>query len=140
MKEKPTATLNTPAGAGTPPPTHKPNGLVAVPSPIPHPTVQERVTRGKVARATVPRESHAGWDPGPDRPDPIALLEAQAATRVPELVPIRYGRMVTSPLAFYRGAAAIMAADLAQMPHSGLRVQLCGDAHLANFGGFASPE
>ena len=76
----------------------------------------------------------------PNRPDPIALLEAQAASRVPELVPIRHGRMAASPFAFFRGAAAVMAADLAGSPSSGIRVQLCGDAHLSNFGGFASPE
>jgi uncharacterized protein (DUF2252 family) len=84
--------------------------------------------------------SHAAWDPPSDRPDPVSLLEAQARTRVPELVPIRYGRMLASPFAFYRGAAAIMAADLAHTPWCGLRAQLCGDAHLANFGLFASPE
>ena len=83
---------------------------------------------------------HAAWDPPANRPDPVDLLEAQAATRIPELVPIRYGRMLASPFAFYRGAAAIMASDLASMPNTGLQVQLCGDAHLANFGGFASPE
>jgi uncharacterized protein (DUF2252 family) len=105
-----------------------------------HLTVSERVTRGKVARAAVPRSSHAVFDPGPDRPDPVALLERQAQTRVPELVPIRYGRMLVSPFTFYRGAAAIMAADLAATPNSGLGVQCCGDAHLSNFGVFASPE
>ena len=87
-----------------------------------------------------PRSSHGALEPAPDRPDPVALLEAQAATRVPELVPIRYGRMSASPFAFFRGAAAVMAADLAGSPVSGIRVQLCGDAHLSNFGGFASPE
>ena len=76
----------------------------------------------------------------PDRRDPIALLEEQAVERVPELVPIRYGRMSASPFAFYRGAAYVMASDLARTPRTGIRVQLCGDAHLANFGGFASPE
>ena len=88
-----------------------------------------------------PRESST--QPGirqADRPDPLDLLEAQAATRLPELVPIRYGRMLASPFAFYRGAAVIMASDLATLPNTGLYVQLCGDAHLANFGGFASPE
>jgi uncharacterized protein (DUF2252 family) len=105
-----------------------------------HPTVQERAARGKDARDRAPRESHATWKPAADRPDPVALLEAQAATRVPELVPIRYGRMLASPFAFYRGAAAIMARDLAATSQSGIHVQLCGDAHLANFGGFASPE
>ena len=84
------------------------------------------------------RASHGEWAPASDRPDPLALLEAQETTRVPELVPIRHGRMAASPFAFYRGAANVLAADLAAVPHSGLRVQLCGDAHLANFGGFAS--
>jgi uncharacterized protein (DUF2252 family) len=105
-----------------------------------HLTVSERVTRGKVARAAVPRSSHGAFEPGADRPDPVALLERQATTRVPELVPIRYGRMLVSPFTFYRGAAAIMAADLAGSPNSGLGVQCCGDAHLSNFGVFASPE
>ncbi|HET6870643.1 MAG TPA: DUF2252 domain-containing protein [Solirubrobacteraceae bacterium] len=107
---------------------------------VAHLTVSERVTRGKIARAAVPRASHGGFDPGSDRPDPVALLERQAVTRVPELVPIRYGRMLVSPFTFYRGAAAIMAADLAGTPNSGLGVQCCGDAHLSNFGVFASPE
>jgi uncharacterized protein (DUF2252 family) len=88
----------------------------------------------------VPRSSHSEWIAPADRADPVDLLEAQAASRVPELVPIRYGRMAASPFAFYRGAAAIMAADLVDSPQSGIRVQLCGDAHVANFGGFASPE
>jgi uncharacterized protein (DUF2252 family) len=92
------------------------------------------------ARARAPRSSHADWDPARDRPDPTAILEAQARARVPELVPIRYGRMAASPFAFYRGAAAIMASDLADTPTSGIDVQLCGDAHLGNFGGFASPD
>ncbi|HJS95135.1 MAG TPA: DUF2252 domain-containing protein [Solirubrobacteraceae bacterium] len=105
-----------------------------------HLSVSERVTRGKIARAAVPRSSHGAFEPATDRPDPVALLERQAVTRVPELVPIRYGRMLVSPFTFYRGAAAIMAADLAQTPNSGLGVQCCGDAHLSNFGVFASPE
>jgi uncharacterized protein (DUF2252 family) len=88
----------------------------------------------------VPRSSHAECVAPRDRRDPIEILERQARSRVPELVPIRYGRMAASPFAFYRGAAAIMAADLADSPQSGIRVQCCGDAHLANFGGFASPE
>jgi len=102
--------------------------------------VAVRRTAGRDARRQAPRSSHGAWEPAADRPDPIALLEAQAASRVPELVPIRYGRMSASPFAFFRGAAAIMAADLAPTPTSGIRVQLCGDAHLSNFGGFASPE
>ena len=105
-----------------------------------HLTVAERVERGKLARATVPRSRHAVFDPPADRSDPIDLLEAQAETRVPDLVPIRYGRMLVSPFTFYRGAAKIMAEDLASTPNSGLTVQCCGDAHLSNFGVFASPE
>jgi uncharacterized protein (DUF2252 family) len=107
---------------------------------VQHLSVAERVARGKAARAAVPRSSHAAFEPSPDRADPIALLERQAKTRVPELVPIRYGRMLVSPFAFYRGAAMIMAGDLATTPRSGLNVQCCGDAHLSNFGLFASPE
>jgi uncharacterized protein (DUF2252 family) len=109
-------------------------------SAAPHLTVDERVARGKAARGEVPRSSHAQFEPGPDRPDPIGLLESQAATRVPELVPIRYGRMLVSPFTFFRGAAKIMAGDLSTTPNSGLHVQCCGDAHLSNFGVFASPE
>jgi uncharacterized protein (DUF2252 family) len=100
----------------------------------------DRAARGKDARADVPRASHAAFDPGPDRPDPISLLEQQAESRVPELVPIRYGRMAASPFAYFRGAALPMASDLASTPVSGLTVQACGDAHLSNFGVFASPE
>jgi uncharacterized protein (DUF2252 family) len=100
----------------------------------------ERAASGKSCRSKVPRESHAVWEPRPDRRSPIALLEDQAAERVPELLPVRYGRMSASPFAFYRGAAYVMASDLAGTPRTGIRVQLCGDAHLANFGGFASPE
>jgi uncharacterized protein (DUF2252 family) len=107
---------------------------------VPHLTVAERVARGKAARAEVPRSSHAVFEPVAHRPDPIELLERQAQTRVPELVPIRYGRMLVSPFTFYRGAALIMASDLAATPRSGLTVQCCGDAHLSNFGVFASPE
>lgn len=104
-----------------------------------HPTVTERVSLGRTTRAEVPRSSHATFDPG-SRTDPIELLERQAATRLPDLVPIRYGRMLVSPFAFYRGAALIMASDLATTPNSALTVQCCGDAHLSNFGVFASPE
>ncbi len=107
---------------------------------VQHLTVAERVTRGKNARADVPRSNHAVFEPASDRPDPVALLQAQAESRVPELVPIRYGRMLVSPFTFYRGAARIMATDLATTPRSGLNVQCCGDAHLSNFGVFASPE
>ncbi len=107
---------------------------------VEHLTAAERVARGKAARAEVPRSSHAVFEPAAHRADPIELLERQAQTRVPELVPIRYGRMLVSPLTFYRGAALIMASDLAATPRSGLTVQCCGDAHLSNFGVFASPE
>jgi uncharacterized protein (DUF2252 family) len=107
---------------------------------VPHLTPLEHVARGKAARADVPRSSHAVFEPSASRPDPVALLEQQATSRVPELVPIRYGRMLTSAFAFYRGAAMIMAEDLSSTPRSGLLAQLCGDAHLSNFGLFASPE
>ena len=107
---------------------------------VPHLSVAERVARGKAARAEVPRSSHAVFEPSPERADPVKLLEDQAKTRVPELVPIRYGRMLVSPFTFYRGAAMIMAHDLGPTPRSGLTVQCCGDAHLSNFGVFASPE
>jgi uncharacterized protein (DUF2252 family) len=107
---------------------------------VEHFTVAERLARGKAARAEVPRSSHAGWEPPPHRPDPVELLEEQGQTRVPELVPIRYGRMLVSPFTFYRGAAYLMASDLASGPRTGLHTQLCGDAHLSNFGGFAAPD
>jgi uncharacterized protein (DUF2252 family) len=103
-------------------------------------TAAEVAASGKAARAQAPRPTHAEWHPAPDRRDPVELLEEQAANREPSLVPIRYGRMAASPFAFYRGAAYILASDLAGSPDSGIRVQLCGDAHLSNFGGFASPE
>ena len=104
-----------------------------------HLSVAERVLRGKAARAEVPRAGHAAFTPPPGRADPLEVLESQAKTRVPELVPIRYGRMLVSPFTFYRGAAMIMAGDLADTPRSGLMAQCCGDAHLSNFGVFASP-
>jgi uncharacterized protein (DUF2252 family) len=109
-------------------------------APVRHVSPEERAARGKAARAVVPRSSHTGWKAPADRPDPIGILEAQATSRVTELVPIRYGRMVSSPFAFYRGAAAIMASDLAATPRSGIKVQTCGDAHVSNFGLFGSPE
>jgi uncharacterized protein (DUF2252 family) len=105
-----------------------------------HPSTEEREAHGRAARADVRRRAQGAFEPAPDRPDPVDVLEQQAASRVSELVPIRYGRMLVSPFTFYRGAAAIMAADLAASPNSGLRAQLCGDAHLSNFGGFASPD
>jgi uncharacterized protein (DUF2252 family) len=100
----------------------------------------DRAARGKAARAAVPRESHAGFEPGPHRPDPVSLLEQQAQSRVQELIPIRYGRMLASAFSYFRGAALPMTADLAATPRTGLLVQACGDAHLSNFGLFASPE
>jgi len=103
-------------------------------------TVAARLEEGEAARARTPFSGVAGWRPSKDRPDPVALLEEQATTRMPELVPVRYGRMMASPLAFFRGAALPMAADLATIPVSGIQTQLCGDAHLSNFGMFASPE
>jgi uncharacterized protein (DUF2252 family) len=105
-----------------------------------HVSVEERWARGRALRERAPRSSHADWSPGTDRPDPVALLEAQNADRVTWLVPIRRGRMSASPFTFFRGAARIMAADLAATPTTGLDVQACGDAHLANFGLYASPE
>ncbi|WBM80972.1 DUF2252 family protein [Cryobacterium breve] len=107
---------------------------------VEHATVEERKARGKQARQQTPRASHSGWSPAADRPDPVALLEEQNLTRDQDLVPVRHGRMLVSPFTFYRGAARIMAADLKDTPRSGLIVQLCGDAHLSNFGLFASPE
>src|SRR5215207_3995087 len=101
---------------------------------------QKRHERGREARREAPRGSHAAWAPAPDRPDPIDLLEAKARDRIPELMPIRYARMMASPFAFMRGAAIVMAQDLASTPKTGIQAQLCGDAHLLNFGAYASPE
>jgi uncharacterized protein (DUF2252 family) len=113
---------------------------MAVKTRIAHPSVEERRAHGKEARDRMPRSSHSGWVPAADRPDPVGLLQEQNRTREPDLVPVRHGRMLVSPFTFYRGAAKIMAADLAGTPVAGLQVQLCGDAHLSNFGVFASPE
>ena len=107
---------------------------------IKHLSVDERVALGKAARKRTRLSDHAGWSPAADRPDPVALLEEQDATREADLVPVRHGRMMVSPFTFYRGGAKIMAADLKDTPTAGLNVQLCGDAHLSNFGVFASPE
>src|SRR2546430_3784403 len=104
------------------------------------PNVEERQARGRRARDRAPLAAHADWAPAADRPDPIALLEEQNVTREPDLVPVRHGRMMVSPFTFYRGSAKVMAADLKDTPTAGLTVQLCGDAHLSNFGVFASPE
>jgi uncharacterized protein (DUF2252 family) len=103
-------------------------------------SAEDRRAAGRALRATVPRSAHAEWSPPPERPDPFEVLERQATSRVPELAPIRYARMAESPFAFFRGAAAVMATDLATTPATGIRVQACGDAHVDNFGLFASPE
>jgi uncharacterized protein (DUF2252 family) len=107
---------------------------------VPHLSVPERAALGKTARAQAPRSVHREWLPPSGRRDPVELLDEQAASRVPELVPIRYDRMLVSPFTFYRGAAYVMAADLARSPRTGLNVQLCGDAHLSNFGAFAASD
>ncbi len=142
MKKKSPASKRTVNGETAPEKPLPGGGSSAAPlaRKVAHLTPEERVARGKAARNEVPRSSHGRWEPAANRPDPVGLLEEQAASRVPELVPIRYGRMLVSPFTFYRGAALIMAADLAATPNSGLRVQVCGDAHLSNFGVFASPE
>src|SRR5262245_26854887 len=110
------------------------------PSAVAHFTPAERAARGTAARAELPRSAHAGWEPAPNRRDPVDLLEEQARTRLPELIPIRYGRMLVSPFTFFRGAAYVMAADLAHGARTGLLAQLCGDAHLSNFGFFDAPD
>ena len=107
---------------------------------IAHPGPVERAAHGDEARGATPLETHGSWKPADDRPDPVALLQEQNLTREPDLVPVRHGRMMVSPFTFYRGAARIMAADLSRTPVAGLEAQLCGDAHLSNFGVFASPE
>lgn len=103
-------------------------------------TASERRAEGKALRERVPREEHAGWKPAKGRRDPVEIISASNEGRMPDLVPIRHGRMLQSPFAFFRGTAALMAADLAHTPNSGLRMQACGDAHLMNFGGFATLE
>src|SRR6185503_341498 len=107
---------------------------------IKHLSVDERKAQGKGSREQTAISAHTDWAPAADRPDPVALLEEQNVTREQDLVPVRHGRMLVSPFTFYRGAAKIMAADLKDTPRAGLNVQLCGDAHLSNFGIFASPE
>ena len=107
---------------------------------VKHLSIDDRKARGLEARDGAALSSHTQWSPAADRPDPVTLLEEQDQTREPDLVPVRHGRMMVSPFTFYRGAAKIMAADLAATPVAGLEVQLCGDAHLSNFGAFASPE
>ncbi len=105
-----------------------------------HPSRDELYQMGKSLRDKCPLASHAVWRPAADRPDPIDLLEESSKGRIPQLIPIRYGRMMQSPFTWYRGTALNMAADLAGTPTSGLRVQACGDCHLCNFGAFATPE
>ena len=116
--------------------------VIELPDPdyLPKLTIGERVARGLGMREELPHERHARWVPSPDRSDTVPILQRQAAERTPELVPIRYGRMVSSAFAFFRGGAAVMAADLCTTPTSRLRAQLCGDAHLLNFGMFDTPE
>jgi hypothetical protein len=121
-------------------PSHHPAPEVVTRPVVDHLEAGDRVALGKAARSAVPRSSQGAWEAPEGRPDPVALLEGQAASRVPELVPIRYGRMLVSPFTFYRGAALVMASDLATTPRSGLDVQACGDAHMSNFGVFASAE
>jgi uncharacterized protein (DUF2252 family) len=120
---------NTPAAAP---------GLVAFDDPVMPPA--ERRTLGRQRRTVAPRSAHGAWEPATDRPDPIEVLVESSRTRDQELLPLRYQRMSASPFAFLRGSALVMAHDLATGPSSGIEVQLCGDAHLANFGVFASPE
>src|SRR3954449_7914088 len=135
-----TATADLRPGRETPHPAgngREPGG--AVPA-VPHLTLNERAARGKAERAEAPRSSHAAFDPPARRRDPVELLEEQAQTREPSLVPLRYGRMLVSPFTFFRGAAYVMAADLADGARTGLHAQLCGDAHLSNFGFFAAPD
>src|SRR4029077_14548164 len=107
---------------------------------IAHPSIDDRKAKGLEARDQASLSSHTNWRPAADRPDPVALLGEQDKTREQDLVPVRHGRMMVSPFTFYRGAATVMAADLGGTPVAGLEVQLCGDAHLSNFGVFASPE
>ena len=135
MQHMATRTTKSPAKKVIAPGMHVEHGKV-----VPHLTAAERVARGKAARKEIPRASHAEFAPVANRHDAVALLESQSTTRVPELVPIRYGRMLVSAFTFYRGAALLMANDLAGTPRSGINVQVCGDAHLLNFGVFASPE
>ena len=104
------------------------------------PSREEILAKGKSLRERCPRRSHGEWKQARNRPDPLVLLEGSNKGRMPELIPIRWGRMLQSPFTFFRGAAAVMAADLAKTPSTGLRVQACGDCHLLNFGGFATPE
>jgi hypothetical protein len=128
---QPAVVVEEPAAPGRQPPKLKV---------VPHFTPAERAARGRAERAEVPRSVHGDWEPAGNRRDPVELLEEQARTRLPDLVPLRYGRMVASPFAFFRGGAYLMAADLAGVHRTGLHAQLCGDAHIANFGAFAAPD
>jgi hypothetical protein len=116
-----------------------PASIVEAP-PVRHPLRDERIAAGKAHRHVMPRSALGGYKPAADRPDPIALLEKTNEGRLPQLIPLRYGRMAPSPFTFLRGAAAAMAFDLAHSPSTELRVQLCGDCHLLNFGGYGTPE
>jgi len=121
--------------------THKPEGTGRAPrSEASYLSAEERRAKGKALRDTVPRASHAGWKPPKGRRDPVEIVSESNVGRLQNLIPIRFGRMSASPFAFYRGSVALMAADLAKTPTSGIRVQACGDAHLMNSGGFATPE
>src|SRR5215475_11047736 len=131
-------TLATGANGGAPESVEE-VGRMAVKQ-VAHPSVEERIAKGRQASTVTPPSSHARWRLAVDRQDPVSLLEEQDVTREPDLVPVRHGRMMVSPFTFYRGAAKIMAADLASTPVAGLDAQLCGDAHPSNFGAFASPE
>src|SRR6266516_284894 len=126
-------------GAPVAPRSEREVGRMAVRK-IAHPCIDDRKAKGLEARDRAAPSSHTKWRPAADRPDPVALLEEQDTTREQDLVPVRHGRMMVSPFTFYRGAAKIMAADLKDTPVAGLETQLCGDAHLSNFGAFASPE
>jgi len=130
-------TAETPAPSPEQPPAPAPLPYAAM---LPHFTPAEHLARGRAARQETPRRGHAAWESWPDRPDPIDVLVEQGSHRTPELLPIRYGRMVASPFAFFRGGAAIMASDLATTPRSGLKAQCCGDAHMVNFGVFSAPD
>jgi uncharacterized protein (DUF2252 family) len=144
MKKAPDAKLRARSTAPTPSAKRrKANGNARrekVSDEVPYRSAAERRAEGKTLRDAVPRAEHGGWNPLKKRRDPVEVVLASNEGRMPELVPIRHGRMMQSPFAFYRGTAAVMAADLAHTPNSGLRVQACGDAHLSNFGGFATPE
>src|SRR5215471_21523939 len=126
--------------AQTKAPAPPPHTRRSSPAPAAQLTPAERAAMGKAVRTAAPRTSQGMFDPPSDRPDPVDLLEQQAASRLPELVPVRYGRMLVSPFTFFRGAVLVMAHDLAGTPTTGLAVQACGDAHLSNFGVFASSE